>query len=220
MNHELPELQAGFRKGRETRDQIAKIHCIIKKAREFQKNICFIDYTKAFGCVGHNKLWEILKEMGTPDHLICLLRNLYAGQEAIVRTGHGKTDWLQIGKEVSQSCLLSSCLFNLLAGYFMQNARLNGAQTGNKIAWRSINNVRYTDDTTLMAESEEELKSLLMKVKEESEKIGLKLNIQETKTWNLDPSLHANRWENNENSGWLYFGGFENHCRRWLQPWN
>ena len=151
MNHELPELQAGFRKGRETRDQIAKIHCIIKKAREFQKNICFIDYTKAFGCVGHNKLWEILKEMGTPDHLICLLRNLYAGQEAIVRTGHGTTDWLQIGKEVQQGCILSPCLFNLSAENIMQNVRLFEAQAGIKAAGRNINTLRYADDITLMA---------------------------------------------------------------------
>ena len=120
MNHELPDVQAGFRKVRETRDQIASICWIIKKAREFQKNIyfCFIDYAKAFDCMGHNKLWKILKEMGIPDHLTCLLRNLYAGQEATVRTGHG-TGWFQIGKGVHQGCILSPCLFNLYAEYIM-----------------------------------------------------------------------------------------------------
>ena len=155
MNHELPELQAGFRNGRETRDQFAKIHWVIEKAREFQKNInfCYIDYTKAFDCVDHNKLWEILKEMGIPDHLVCLLRNLYAGQEATVRTGHGTMDWFQIGKELSQSCLLSSCLFNSYAEYIMWNDGLDEAQAGIMIAGRNINNLRYADDTTIMAES-------------------------------------------------------------------
>ena len=183
MNHELPDVQAGFRTGRGTRDQIANIHWIVEKAREFQKNIyfCFIDYAKAFDCVGHNKLWKILQEMGIPDHLICLLRNLYLGQEATVRTGHGTTDWFQIGEGVHQGCILSSCLFNLYAEYIMRNARLNEAQAGIKIVRRSINNLRYVDDTSLMAESEEGLKSLLMKVKKESEKAGLKLNIQKTK---------------------------------------
>ena len=114
MNHELPDVQAGFRKGRGTRDQSANICCIIEKAREFQKNIylCFIDYAKAFDCVVHSKLWKILKEMGIPDHLNCLLRNLYAGQEATVRIGHGTTDWFQIGKGVCQGCILLPCLFN------------------------------------------------------------------------------------------------------------
>ena len=181
MNHEVPDVQDGFRKNRGTRDQIANICWIIEKV--FQKNIyfCFIYYTKAFDCVGHNKLWKILQEMGIPDHLTCLLRNLYAGQEATVRTGHGTTDWFQIGKGVCQGCLLSPCLFNFHAEYIMQNAGLDEAQAGIKIAGRNINNVRYTDDTTLKAESEEELKSLLMKVKEESEKVGIKLNIQKTK---------------------------------------
>ena len=147
-----------------------------KKPREFQKNIyfCFIDYAKAFDCVDHSKLWKILKEMGIPDHLTCFLRNLYAGQEATVRTGHGTTDWFQIGKGVCQGCILSLCLFNFYAEYIMKNAGLEGAQTGNKIAGRNINNLRYADDTTLMAESKEELKSLVMKVKEENEKAGLK----------------------------------------------
>ena len=143
------------------------------------KNIhfCFIEYAKAFECVDHNKLWKILKEMGIPDHLTCLLRNLYAGQEATVRTGRRKTDWFQIGKGVRQGCILSRCLFNLYAEYIMRNAGMEEAQAGIKIARRNINNLRYADDTTLMAESEVEPKSLLMKVKEESEKVGLKLNI-------------------------------------------
>ena len=124
VNHELPDFQAGFRKGRGTRDQIANIHWIIEKARAFQKNICFIDCAKAFDCVDHNKLWKILQEMGIPDHLTCLLRNLYAGQETTVRTGHGTTDWFQIGKGVCQGCILSPCLFNFYAEYIMRNAML------------------------------------------------------------------------------------------------
>ena len=182
MNHDLPDVQAGFRKGRGTRDQIANICWIIKKAREFQKNICFcfIDYAKAFNCVDHNKLWKILKEMGIPDHLTCLLRNLYACQEATVRTGHGTTDWFQIGRGVHQSCIFSPGLFNLYAEYIMRNARLDGAQARIKIARRNINNLRDVDDTILMAENKE-LKSLLMKVKDKSEKVGVKLNIQKTK---------------------------------------
>ena len=157
MNCELPDVQAGFRKGRGTRDQIANICWIIKKARDFQKNIYFwfIDYAKAFDCVDHNKLWKILKEMEIPDHLTCPLRNLYAGQEATVRTGHGTTDWFQIGKGVCQGWILSSWLFNLYAEYIMRSAGLEEAQAGIKIAGRNINNLRYADDTTLMAESEE-----------------------------------------------------------------
>ena len=156
------DVQAGFRKGRGNRHQIANISWIIEKAREFQKNIyfCFIDYAKPFDCVDHNKLWKILKEIGIPDHLICLLRNLYAGQEATVRTGHGTTDWFQIGKGVRQGFILSPCSFNLYAEYIMRNAGLEEAQAGIKIARRNINNLRYADDTTLMAESEGELKSL------------------------------------------------------------
>ena len=158
MNHELPDVQAGFRKGRGTRYQIANIRWIIEKAREFQKNIyfCFTDYAKAFDCVDHKKLWKILKEMGIPDHLTCLLRNLYAGQEATVRTGHGITDLFQIGKGIRQGCILSPCLFNLYAEYIMRNAGLKEAQAGIKIAGRNINNLRYADDTTLMVESEED----------------------------------------------------------------
>ena len=145
------------------------------KKQDFEKNIyfCFIDYVKAFDCVDHNKLWKILKEMEIPDHLTCLLRNLYADQDAIVRTGHEKTDWFQIGRGVRQGCILSPRLFNLYAEYIMRNAGLEEAQAGIKIARRNINNFRYADDTTLMAESEEELKSPLMKVKEESEKVGV-----------------------------------------------
>ena len=157
MNCELPDVQAGFRKGRETRDQTANICWIIKKAKEFQKNIYFysIDYVKAFDCVDHNKLWKILKEMGIPDHLTCFLRNLYTGQEATVSTGHGTTDWFQIGKGVCQGCILSPCLFNLYVDYIMRNAGLDETQAGIKIPERTINNLRYADDTTLMAESEE-----------------------------------------------------------------
>ena len=196
MNHELTDVQAGFRIGTGTRDQIANICWIMEKAREFQKNIyfCFFYYAKAFDCVDHHKLWKILKEMGIPDHLTCLLKNRYAGQEATVRTGHGTTDWFQIGKGVRQGCILSPCLFNLYAEYIMRNVGLGEAQAGIKTDRRNIDNLRYSDDTTLMAESEEELKSLLMKVKEESEKVGLKFNIQKTKimasgpitSWQID----------------------------------
>ena len=153
MNSEFPDVQARFRKGRGTRDQIANVSWIIKKAKEFQRNIyfSFIDYAKAFDCVDHNKLWKIMTEMGIPDHLTCLLRNLYAGQKATVRTGHGTIDWFQIGKGVLQGCMLSPCLFNLYAEYIMRNAGLEEAQAGIRIAGRNINNLRYADDTTLMA---------------------------------------------------------------------
>ena len=191
MNCELPDVQAGLRKSRGTRDQIANIHWIIEKARGFQKNIyfCFIDYAKAFDCVDHNKLWKILKEMGIQNHLTCLLKNLYAGQEATVRTGHGTTDWFQIRKGVHQGCILSPCLFNLYAEYIMWNMGLDEAQAGIRIARRNINNLRYADDITLMAESEEELKSLLMNVKEESGKVGLKLNNQKAKIMASSPII-------------------------------
>ena len=196
VNHELPYIQAGFRKNRGTRDQIANLHWLIEKARKIQKNIyfCFIDYAKAFDCVDQNKLWKILKEMGTPDHLTCLLRNLYSGQEATVRTGHGTTDWFQIGKGVRQDFILSPCLFNLYAEYINEmpdwvKHKLKSRLPGDKTI---INNLRYADDTTLMAESEEEIKILLMK--EESENVGLKFNIQKTKimasvlitSWQID----------------------------------
>ena len=154
MDRELPDIQAGFRKGRGIRDQIANICWIIEKAREFQKNIYFhfIDYAKAFDCADHNKLWKIVQKLGIPDHLTCLLRNLYAGQNATVRTRQGTTDWFQIGKGVHQGCILSPCLFNFYAellSNIMQNARLDEAQAGIKIARRNINNLRYADDTSL-----------------------------------------------------------------------
>ena len=162
---------------------------IKKKQGNFRKTpyFSFIDYIEAFDFVDHSKLQSILKEIRIPDHLTCLLRNLYAGQEATVRTRHGTMDWFKIGKGVHQSCILSPCLFNLHAEYIMWNAGLDESQTGIKIARRNINNLRYADDTTLMAESEEELKSLLMKVKEESEKAGLKLNIQKMKIMASSP---------------------------------
>ena len=168
MNRELPDVQAGFRKGKGTRDQIDNIHWIIKKAREFQKNIyfCFIDYAKDFDCVDHNKLWKILQEIGIPDHLTCLLRNLYAGQEAIVRTEHGTTHWCQVRKGAHRGCIVSPCLFNLYAEYIMRNTGLDETQAWIKIARRNINNLRYADVTTILAQGEEELKSLLMKMKE------------------------------------------------------
>ena len=188
--HEHPDVQAGFRKGRGSRGQITNICWILEKAREFQKNIyfCFIDcfIAKAFDCVDHNRLWKILKEIEISDHLTCLLRNLYAGQEATVRTIYEITDWFQIGIGVHEGCILSPCLLNLYAEYIMRNAGLDEAQAGIKIAGRNINNLRYADDTTLMAESEE-LMSFLMKVKEESEKAGLKLNIQKTKIMASSP---------------------------------
>ena len=180
-----------------------------KKQESSRKNIyfCFIDYAKAFDCVDHNKLWKILKGMEILDHLTCLLRNLYAGQEATVRTGHGTTDWFQIGKGVCQGGILSPCLFNLYAEYIMRKAGLNEAQAGIKIAGRNITNLRYADDTTLMAENEEQLKSLLMQVKEESEKAGLKLNIQKTKV--MASSLITS-WQMGKQ---FYFWGLQNHCR-------
>ena len=194
VNRELPDVQAGFRKGRGSRDQIASIRRIIEKAREFQRNIyfCFIDYAKAFRCVDHHKLESSERDKNTrppdlpPEKSVC--------RSGSNRIGYGTTDWLQIGKGVRQGCILSPCLFNFYAEYIMRNAGLDEAQAGIKIARRNINNLRYADDTTLMAESKEELKSLLMKVKEESEKVGLKLNIQKTKimvsgpitSWQID----------------------------------
>ena len=167
--------------------------------------------------IATNKLWKILKEMGIPDHLTCLLRNLYAGQEATVRTGHGTTDWFQIGKGVRQGCILSPCLVNFYAEYIMRNAGLEVTQAGIKIARRNINNLRYADDTTLMAESEEELKSLLMKAKLESEKVGLILKYS-IHSENEDHGIWChhfmgNRWGNSGNSVRLHFWGLQNHCR-------
>ena len=181
------------KKGRGIRDQIANIRWIMEKPREFQKNIhfSFIDHAKAFDCVDHNKLWKILKEMGIPEHMTCLLRNLYADQEATARTEHGTTDWFQIGKGVRRGFILSPCLFNLYAEYIMRNAGLEEAQAGIKTAGRNINNLRYADDTTLMEENKGELKNLLMKVKEENEKFGLKLNIQKSQSWHLVPYMYG-----------------------------
>ena len=154
-NWKLPNVQARFRKGRGTRDQIANVHWIKEKATELQKNIyfCFIDYAKAFDCVDHNKLWKILREMGVSDHLTCLLRNLYSGQEATVKTGHETMNWFKIGKGVRQGCILSPCLFNLYVEYIMRNAGLEKAHPGIKIDGENINNLRYADDAILMAES-------------------------------------------------------------------
>ena len=188
----------------------------MEKAESSRKNIyfCFIDYAKAFDCVDHSKLWKILKEMGILDHLTCFLRNLYTGQEATVRAGHGTTDWFQIGNGVRQGSILSPCLFNLYAEYIMRNTGLEEIQAGVQIAGRNINNLRYADDTTLMAESEEELKSLLMKVKEENERFGLNLNIQKTKIMASGP---ITSWEIDgetvETVSDFIFFGLQNHCR-------
>ena len=170
MNHELPDVQAGFIKDRGTSDQIGNTCWIIKKAREFQKTStsALLTMTEPL-TVWITTNWKNLKEVGIPDHLTCHLRNLYAGQEATVRTGHGTTDWFQIGKGVCQGCILSPCLFNFYAEYIMRKAGLEETQAGIKIAGRNINDLRYADDTTLMAESQEELKRHLMKVKEENE---------------------------------------------------
>ena len=190
------------------------------KKQEFQKNIyfCFIDYAKAFDCVDHSKLWKTLKEMEIPDHLTCLLRNLYAGQEATVRTGQGTTDWFHLGKGVRQGCVLPPCLFNLYSEYIMSNVGLDEAQVGNKIAGRNISNLRYEDDTTLMAESEKELKRLLMKVKEKSEKVGLKLNIQKTKIMASGPITSWQIDGETVETVRIYFWGLQNHCKWWLHP--
>ena len=178
-----------------------------KKQESSRKNIyfCFIDYAEAFDCVDHSKLWKILKEMGISDHLTCLLRNLYAGQETTVRTGHGTTDWFQIGKVVRQGCILSPCLFNLYAEYIVWNASLDEAQAGIKISRRNINNLRYTDDTTLMAESKEGLKSVLINVKEESEKVGLKQHSENEDHGIWSYHFMANRWGYNGNTDSLLF---------------
>ena len=192
VNCELPDVQTGFRKGRETRDQIANICWIIKKPRVPQKWLFLLYWLPkpltvwiTTNCGKFFKRWEYR------THLTCLLRNLYVDQEA-VRTGHGKTDWFQIGKGLHQGHILSPCLFSLYAEYIMRKAGLDEAQAGIKIAGRNINNSRYADDTTLTAESEEELKSLLMKVKEESEKVGLKNStFRKLRSWHLVPSLHG-----------------------------
>ena len=221
MNQKLPDVQIGFRKGRGTRDQIANICWIIKKARKFQKNIyfCLIDYAKTFNCVDHNKLWKILKEMKYQTILPASWEICMQVKKQWL-TGHG-TDWFQIMKVVHQGCILSPCLFNSYVEHIVWNAQLDEAQTGIKIVRRNINNLRYADDTTLMAESEEELKRLLMKVKEESEKAGLKLNIQKTKIMAFGPiTLWQIHGEAMETVIDFIFLGSKNHCRWWLQPWN
>ena len=194
-----------------------------RKQRNFRKNIhfCFIDYAKTFDCVDHNKLWKILKDMGIPDHLICLLRNLYARQEATVSTRYGTMDWFKIGKGVWQDCILSPCLFNSYTEHIMPNAGLDESHARMKTVGRNIKNLRYIDDNNLMTESEEGLKSLLVRVKEESGKAGLKLNTQKTKIMASSPiiSWQTDR-EKNGNSGRFYFLGLQNHCGQWLQPWN
>ena len=192
----IPDVQAGFRKGRGTRDQIANIHWIIEKPRVLEKYLFLLYWLcQSLWFMSHNKLWKILKEMGIPDHLTCLLRNLYAGQEATVRTGHETTGWFQIGKGVRQGCIiLSSCLFNLICRVHHEKCWAGWSTSWNQDCQENFNDLRYADDTTLMAESEEELKSLLMKVKEESEKVSLKLNIQKSKimasgpitSWQID----------------------------------
>ena len=219
MNCELSDVQAGFKKAEEPEIKVPRF---VESLKKQEKNaFCLIDYAKAFDCVNHNKLWKILQEMCIPDHLSCLLRNLYAGQEITVRTGHGITDWFQIRKGVCQGCIVSPCLFNLYAEYIMWNARLEEAQAGIKISRRNINNLRYADDITVMIESEEEQKTLLMKVKEESEKAGLNLNIWKTKIMASGPitswQMMGKQWKQ-----WLtlFLGGFQNHCRWWLHPWN
>ena len=215
MKQEISDTQAGFRKGRGTKDQTANMHWIIQKARGFQKSIYFFSLTV---CITTS--WKTLKEMGIPDHLTCLLRNLYAGQEATVRTGHGTTDWFQIGRGVHQGYILSLCLFNLYAEYIIRSTGLDEPQAGIKIVRRNINNFRYADDTTLNGRKWRTKEPL-----DEGEK-------GEWKSWLKTPhskskdhgiwSHHfvANRWGNNGNSDRLYFLGLQNHCRWWLQPRN
>ena len=211
---------AGFQKGRGIRHQIANICWIIEKVREFQKSIYFC-LIKAFDYMDRNKLWKILKGMGPPDHLTCLLRNLYAGQEATVRTWHGTMDWFQIEKGECQGCILSSCLFNLHAEYIMWNAWLDEAQAGIKIARRNINNLRYADDTTLMVESEEELKKFLY----EGERGEWKSWLKTQHSKNKDHGIWSHHFmqidgETVETMTDFIFLGLQNHCRWWLQPWN
>ena len=215
MNHELPDVQAGFRKGRETKDQIATSTGSPKKPESSRKTStsAFLTMPKPL-TMWMTANWKILKEMGIPDHLTCLLRNLYAGQEATVRTGHGTTDWFQIGKGVCQGCIFSPCLFNLHAEYIMRNAGLEEAQAGNKTAQRNINNLRYADDTTLTTETKEELKSHLMKVKEDSEKVALKLSIQKTKIMASGPinSCQTDGQAVKRMTDFIFWR-LQNHCR-------
>ena len=209
MNHELPDVQAG---GTGTRHQIDNICWITKKESSRKTSTSALLTTPELLTVWITTNWKIPKELGIPDHLTCLPRNLYAGQEATVRTGHGTTDWFQTGKGVCQGCILSPCLFNLYAKYILRNSRLDEAQAGIKTARRNINNLKYADDTTLIAESEK-LKSLLMKVKEESEKVGLKLNIQKTKITASGPTTSWQTEGETVETLTDYFLGLQNHCR-------
>ena len=210
VNRELPDVQAGFRKGRERNQRSNSQHPLDHgKSKRVPEKHLFLLYwlSKAFDCVDHNKLWKILQEMGIPDHQTCLLRNLYAGQEATVRTGHGTRDWFQMGKGVRQGCMLSPCLLNFYAEYIMRNTGLEKPQAGIKIARRNINNLRYADDTTLMAESEEELKSFLMKVRGEW-KTWLKAQHSENEDDGIwSHHFMGNRWGNSETNIRLYFLG-------------
>ena len=201
---------------------IASIWWIIEKAQEFQKNIyfCFIDYSMAFDCVDHNKLSKILQEMGVPDLLPCHLRNLYTGEEATFRIGHGTTDWFQIGKGVHHSCILPPCFFYLYAEYIMGNARLDEAQAGINIAGRNINNLRYADDTTFM-DRKQRTKEPLDGSERGEWKSWLKTQHSKNKDYGIwSHHFMANRCENNGNSDRLYLLGPPNHCRWWLQPWS
>ena len=220
MNWEHADFQAGFRKGRGTRGQIANIRWIIEKSREFQQKHLFLLSWLCTVCVEHNKLWKILEVMRIPDHLTCLLRKLYAGKQTSFKTQHGIMDWLQIGKGVCQVCILSPCFFNLYSENIMWNARLDEVQAGIKMSGRNVYHLRYADDITLMAEREEELRSLLLRVKEESEKAGLKLNIQKTKIVASGPITSWQRDGETMETFRGYFLGLQNHCRWWLQPWN
>ena len=221
VNHELPDVPAGFSKGRGTRDQISNIHWIMEKAREFQKNIYFwfIDYAKAFSCVDHNQQWKILKEMGILDCLICLLRNLYAGQEGTVRMIHETMDWFQIGKRVRQVCILSPCLFNFYAEYIMWNAALDEAQAGIKTASWNSNNLRYVDNTTLMAEMKSNWTSW-WRWKRRVTKLAWNSTFKKLRSWHPVPSLCGKNGEKTETDDRFYFPGLQNHCGWWLQPWN
>ena len=213
MNFQMFKLDLEKAEEPEIKFQIKSVG-LSKKQESSRKNIyfCFIDCAKALGCVDHHKLWKVLKEMEIPDHLTCLLRNLYAGQAATVRNGHETTDWFQIRKGVCQGCILSPCLFNLYGEYIMKNAGLDEAHVGIKIAGE----IKIAGDTTLMAESKEDLKSLLIKVKEESEKVGLKLNIQKTKVMASGPIISRQiDGEKVETVADFIFSGFQNHCR-WL----
>ena len=216
MNHEIPDAQAGFRKDRGTRDQMLAIWSSEKQVSSRKTSISAL-LTMPKPLCGSQQTGKFFKRWGIPGHLTWLLRKLYAGKEATFRSGHGTTDWFQIGKVIRQDCILSPCLFNLYAEYIMRYAGLDEAQAGIKIFRWNISNFRYADDTTLMEKSEEELNSLLMTVKEESEKVGLKLNIQKTKTMASGP-ITLRQIDGETVAEFLF--GLQNHCRWWLQPWN